>query len=121
MPVALVVNLHGSGSTANAQAALTGMNKEAKAAQFIVAYPQGIIPDAQGFDWNVPHEPLVEGRPVPKDAPDDVTFLTDLVSAIESKYCVNPREVYATGFSGGLVWRANWPLTRATSLPRWRP
>jgi polyhydroxybutyrate depolymerase len=30
-----------------------------------------------------------------------VKFLAALVGVMESKYCVNPKEVYATGFSGG--------------------
>lgn len=100
-PTALVLNLHGSGSTAVQQVAFTGMNKVAQEYGFITAYPQGVIPDARGFDWNVPHELLVGGRAVPKGSPSDVKFLTHLVSAIEAKYCVDPREVYATGFSGG--------------------
>jgi polyhydroxybutyrate depolymerase len=100
-PAALVVNLHGSGSTALDQVAFSGMDKEAKSAGFIVVYPQGVIPDARGFDWNVPHEPLMGGRNVPRGSPSDVAYLTDLVSAMEAKYCVDPREVYATGFSGG--------------------
>lgn len=100
-PAALVLNLHGSGSTAEDQLLFSGMDKEARRAGFLVAYPQGIIPDAQGFDWNVPHEPLVGGRSVPKGTPSDVTYLTDLVSAVEHHYCVDPHEVFATGFSGG--------------------
>lgn len=100
-PAALVVNLHGSGSTALDQAAFSGMDVEARTAGFIVAYPQGIIPDGQGFDWNVPHEPLVGGRPVPQGSPDDVTFLTGLVGFLEGRYCIDTHEVYATGFSGG--------------------
>ena len=35
------------------------------------------------------------------DAPDDVTFLTDLVGVLEHRYCIDSTQVYATGFSGG--------------------
>ena len=77
------------------------MDSTADADGFIVAYPQGLITDGTGFDWNVPNEPLIGGRPVPSDAPDDVTFLTDLVGVLEHRYCIDSTRVYATGFSGG--------------------
>ncbi|MGH9072094.1 MAG: alpha/beta hydrolase family esterase [Acidimicrobiales bacterium] len=99
--VPLVLNMHGSGSTAVEQEEFTGMDATADAHGFIVAYPQGIIPDGSGFDWNVPGEPLVGGAAVPAGSPDDVTFLTQVVTVMEQRYCVNPDRVYATGFSGG--------------------
>lgn len=99
--VPLVLNLHGSGSTAEAQEAFTGMDATADTYGFIVAYPQGLIGDGTGYDWNVPGEPLVGGRSVPDGAADDVTFLTDLVGVLEHRYCIGSARVYATGFSGG--------------------
>ena len=100
-PQALVLNLHGSGSTALEQEGFTKMNSTANAEHFIVAYPQALIPDGTGFDWNVPGVPLIGGRPVPAKSANDVKFLTALVGILEQKYCVNASEVYATGFSGG--------------------
>jgi polyhydroxybutyrate depolymerase len=100
-PLALILNLHGSGSTARDQEGFTRMNETANVSGFIVAYPQALIPDGVGFDWNVPGVPLVGGRAVPPKSANDVKFLTSLVGIMESKYCVNPHEVYATGFSGG--------------------
>jgi polyhydroxybutyrate depolymerase len=60
-PLALVLNLHGSGSTAVDQRLFTGMSRAANAAGFVVAYPQGAIADGRGYDWNVPGQPLVGG------------------------------------------------------------
>ncbi len=100
-PVPLVVNMHGSQSTALEQEGLTGMNATADADSFIVAYPQGGIPAVSGFEWNVPGQPLIGGAAVPADAPDDVSFIEQLVTLLEQNYCVNPQRVYATGFSGG--------------------
>jgi polyhydroxybutyrate depolymerase len=100
-PEALVLNLHGSGATAIGEAEFSGMNFASDADNFIVAYPQGLIPDGTGYDWNVPNEPLTGGRSVPANSANDVKFLTQLVTILESKYCVNPKMVYATGFSGG--------------------
>jgi polyhydroxybutyrate depolymerase len=99
--VPLVLNMHGSGSTAVDQELFTGMDATANADGFIVAYPQGLIPDGAGFDWNVPGVPLVGGRSVPAHSANDVAFLTQLVGVLEQRYCINPSRVYATGFSGG--------------------
>jgi polyhydroxybutyrate depolymerase len=77
------------------------MDATANADDFIVAYPQGLIPDGSGFDWNVPGVALFGGSAVPSNAANDIKFLTTLVGILEHKYCVNASEVYATGFSGG--------------------
>ncbi len=100
-PTSLVLNLHGSRSTAFQQEQFSGMNATADAEHFIVAYPQGGIRAASGFEWNVPGEPLFGGAAVPTNAPNDVTFLEQLVSQLEQTYCVNRLRVDATGFSGG--------------------
>ena len=99
--VPLVLNLHGSGSTAVEQELFTGMDATADSDRFIVAYPQALIPDGTGFDWNAPGEPLIGGTPVAAHAADDVTFLTQLVGVLEHRYCIDPARIYATGFSGG--------------------
>jgi polyhydroxybutyrate depolymerase len=99
--VPLVLNMHGSGATAANQEAFTGMDATADSDGFVVAYPQGLIPDGSGYDWNVPGVPLVGGRVVPAGSADDVTFLTSLVHILEQRYCIDSTRVYATGFSGG--------------------
>lgn len=99
--VALVLNMHGTGSTAAEQEAFTGMDATADSDGFIVAYPQGLIPSGTGFDWNIPGVPLFGGAPVPAGAADDVAFLTSLVGTLEHRYCIDSTRVYATGFSGG--------------------
>jgi polyhydroxybutyrate depolymerase len=99
--VPLVLNMHGSGSTALAQESFSGMDATSDEHSFIVAYPQGLISSGSGFDWNIPNVPLVGGSYAPAGSANDVTFLVDLVKVLESTYCVNPHEVYATGMSGG--------------------
>lgn len=99
--LALVLSMHGSGSTAAEHELFTGMDATADADKFIVAYPQGLITDGTGYDWNVPGEPLIGGRAVPAHAANDVAFLTKLVGILKGRYCINPARVYATGFSGG--------------------
>jgi polyhydroxybutyrate depolymerase len=99
--VAVVLNLHGSESTASAEESFSAMDATADADQFIVAYPQALIPDASGYDWNIPGEPMVNGKFPPASAPSDVTFLTTLVRDLAGRYCVDLSRVYATGVSGG--------------------
>ncbi len=99
--VPLVLNLHGSGSTAAAQEQFTGMDRTADDHGFIVAYPQALIPEGSGFDWNVPGAPLLGGKAVPANAANDVAFLTQLVGVLDGSYCIDRARVYATGFSGG--------------------
>ena len=58
-----------------------------------MAYPQALIPQGSGFDWNVPGVPLVGGEAVPAGAADDVAFLTQLVTSLRHAYCINPERV----------------------------
>jgi polyhydroxybutyrate depolymerase len=100
-PAPLVLDLHGSGSTAAQQERFGAMDATADSHGFVVAYPQAAIADGSGFDWNVPGAPLTGGRRVPRGAADDVAFLEQLVRVLEQRYCVDASRVYATGFSGG--------------------
>ena len=97
----LVLNLHWSGSTAAAQEVFSGMDVTSDQGSFVVAYPQGLIPSGTGFDWNIPGAPLFGGGTAPRGSANDVAFLTQLVPVLESKYCINSREVFVTGMSGG--------------------
>jgi polyhydroxybutyrate depolymerase len=99
--LALVLNLHGSESTASAQEKFSGMDATADADHFIVAYPQALIADGLGYDWNIPGEPMVNGKFPSASAPSDVAFLTTLVRDLAGRYCVALSRVYATGVSGG--------------------
>jgi polyhydroxybutyrate depolymerase len=97
----LVLNLHGSGSTAAGQQSGTGMDATADQHQFIVAYPQAAIRYGRGYAWNVPGVPLANGRSAPRESADDVAFLTGLAGELGQHYCVNASQVYVAGFSGG--------------------
>ncbi len=92
----LVVDLHGSGSTAAGQEANSRMSGTADAHRFMVVYPQGNRRSGTGFIWNVPGTPawLASG-------PDETAFMRELVSMVSERYCVDRRRIYAAGFSGG--------------------
>ncbi|WP_181243463.1 extracellular catalytic domain type 1 short-chain-length polyhydroxyalkanoate depolymerase [Glaciihabitans tibetensis] len=92
----LVLDLHGSNSTPTEQLTRSQLDKTAEQEGFIVAAPQGAIPLPAGFSWNVPFTATdVAG------APDDVTFLADLIATLTDDGCVDASRVYAAGYSGG--------------------
>jgi polyhydroxybutyrate depolymerase len=92
----LVLNLHGTGSTAARQAAASGLDVTADLHTFLVAYPEGDRRVGGGFSWNIPGTPTWSFR-----SPDDVAFLAQAVAEVSRRYCVDPARVYAVGFSGG--------------------
>jgi polyhydroxybutyrate depolymerase len=77
------------------------MNATADDDHFIVAYPQGDIASGSGYDWNIPGVPLFGGAKVKAGAANDVGFAVSLVHVLETRYCIQSKRVYATGFSGG--------------------
>jgi polyhydroxybutyrate depolymerase len=86
-PLALVLDLHGSGGTSAGQARTSGLETLAARETFLVATLQ-----ADGGRWNVP---VTEGRP------DDVAYVADVIDAVGGQVCLDPARVHATGFSGG--------------------
>lgn len=93
-PTPLIVNFHGFSSFDTQQRDFTGMNDTADQDGFAVVYPQGTGAPA---GWNAG---ACCGTAVTAGI-DDVTFTADLLDAVEQQLCVDPRRVYATGFSNG--------------------
>jgi polyhydroxybutyrate depolymerase len=86
--------LHGSNSGPEEQLERTGLEATADDKRFIVVAPQGSVALPSGnWAWNVPH--------VSAGAVDDEQFLAELVARLVAAGCVDPRKVYATGYSGG--------------------
>src|SRR5262245_9081284 len=90
--VPLVLDLHGSGSSAQLQEAVSGFRALADANGFIVAYPNG-----EFQQWNAG----VCCDPAASAGVDDVAFARDVVADIASKANIDPLRVYATGLSNG--------------------
>ena len=61
-PMPLVVNMHGSQSTALSRSLLTGMDASADADSFIVVYPQGASPQVPGIRVERPRATTVRWR-----------------------------------------------------------
>jgi polyhydroxybutyrate depolymerase len=90
--VPLVVNFHGYLNDASDEITFTGMNTKADSAGFIVAYPDGI-----DESWNAG---VCCGEAESENI-DDVAFARAVVADIETRVCVDPKRVYATGMSNG--------------------
>ena len=102
--LALVFDLHGSGSNGEAEALSTGLRDLADDRNFLVAHPDGAVSAADHPDqhfWNIPGVPLVTGAAVPPGTGDDVQFINDAIDAVAAETCVDPRRIYVTGMSGG--------------------
>jgi polyhydroxybutyrate depolymerase len=85
----LVLDMHGSGGTAEGQAATSRFEALAARERVLVASLQA---GAEGNRWNVP---ITDARP------DDVQYVSDVIDHVAARVCTDQRRVYATGFSGG--------------------
>lgn len=88
----VVINLHGFLSNDLQQADWSNMNEAADARGFIAVHPRG-----RDTSWNAgPCCGLAQLR-----GDDDVGFVRAMLDALASELCVDPRRVFATGFSNG--------------------
>jgi polyhydroxybutyrate depolymerase len=89
----LVINLHGHGATDYLQESQTGMSILADHEDFIVAYPQGTIGQDHHTGWNT--------GPITYPHVNDILFINNLITYLETTLCIDPDRIYATGFSNG--------------------
>ena len=90
---AVVLDFHGHGSNATQQEHRSGMSLLADQQGFIAVYPQGVFgPDGwTGWATGPRNRPQV----------NDVLFVSDLLNHLQGILCIDPRRIYATGFSNG--------------------
>lgn len=86
-PVPLIIDFHGHGGTGVGQASDSPYPKVVDGEGVLMAFPTAI------GDWNM--------GPCCADDVDDIGFARALVAEVESLGCVDPKRVYATGFSMG--------------------
>jgi polyhydroxybutyrate depolymerase len=86
-PTPLVLNFHGAGASVSQQELLSYMSVVADEAGFIVVYPQ-----AEGYPtyWDTSTSKSI-----------DVIFVSDLLDHLETHLNIDPKRIYATGFSNG--------------------
>ena len=97
-PWPLVVMLHGHGGTARRLQRVSGMNAQADAAGFAVAYPEGTSwLDIPWRSWNAGN---CCGYAVARGI-DDVRFIAALLDDLQRAHQIDPRRIYVAGFSNG--------------------
>jgi polyhydroxybutyrate depolymerase len=92
-PVALVIDMHGFTSTAQAQAGFSGWRGKSDAEGFIVAFPQGLNNSFNG-------QGACCGQSNTNNV-DDVGFMRSIVTQLRGRGNIDPKRVYATGLSNG--------------------
>ncbi|MGH7728004.1 MAG: alpha/beta hydrolase family esterase [Vulcanimicrobiaceae bacterium] len=98
---ALVIVLHGLGSTANDMERYVRF-EAASGNSAVVVYPQGIR-----RRWN-------DARGTDIKGPDDIAFLRAIVTTIQARYHIDANRVFLTGMSNGGMMT----LTAACEMPQ---
>jgi polyhydroxybutyrate depolymerase len=88
--VPLVLDFHGLGGSGSQEQSISGYQAVADREGFLIAFPNGI-----DNAWNI-GPCCTNSRDV-----DDLGFAKAMVAAITADGCVDPKRVYATGFSMG--------------------
>ena len=105
----LVIIMHGDGQEGSNIKGYSGFDAVSNSANFIAVYP-----DALNGAWNryVDDQPGDAGLGNP-NAPDDVLFISDLISYFCTTYHINAQKVYATGHSAGgfMAYNLTFALT----------
>lgn len=89
----VVLAFHGYSGDSAGMERMTGFSALADQGRFIAVYPQGLTGiDGQPFWASVGTVDL---------GIDEVRFVSDLLDALESAFCIDTARIYATGFSNG--------------------
>lgn len=89
---ALVIALHGSGGNGLTIEGSTGFSTLADQTGFAVVYPDGLVEPGEGVpDWSYFFN----------DFSDDVGFIRQLITTLQTNVGPDPKKIYATGFSAG--------------------
>jgi poly(3-hydroxybutyrate) depolymerase len=99
-PLPLVIALHPAEFDANRMARLTGLSSYADAHRFVVAYGNGAS-DGDKRYWNA-------GGCCGPATHDDIGYLRDVITDVESQTPIDARRVYVVGMSNGgmMAYRA---------------
>jgi polyhydroxybutyrate depolymerase len=98
---ALVLSLHGSGSSAEEQRDLTQWNAFAEANNFVVVYPQASeLTNRTFISFRIPPELATETVTV-EDSLIDVLYMEEVLAQVGAELCIDPDRIYLNGFSAG--------------------
>jgi len=91
-PTMLVLVFHGFLETSEQIEDITVMTPVSDARNFLLVYPQGL-----STSWNAG---ACCGSSASSDV-EDVKFVGEMLDALSQEYCVDPKRVFASGFSNG--------------------
>src|SRR5262245_51343709 len=103
-PVPVVLAFHGTGATGLWTLEETGWADKADREGFLAAFPDGLPPDPSRparFLANPPFWDAGRGGQVTRPSVDDLAFVSALLDTLRSRFAVDARRVYVTGFSNG--------------------
>jgi polyhydroxybutyrate depolymerase len=93
--VPLVLNFHGFGGNSSGYSTYASMEALAEKENFILIYPDGTEMDSYSH-WN-PSLPSSSN----KSSANDLGFIDMLIQQLSKDYSIDPKRVYACGFSNG--------------------
>ena len=97
-PSPVIISLHGGAGRAESQQQYTRMDTTAAEQQFVVVYPNGSGKFKQRLlTWNAG---TCCGYALQNNI-DDVGFIRKIINALPQHIKINPKRIYATGFSNG--------------------
>ena len=97
----LVLSLHGSRSSADRQARLSGLDALAETAGAVVAFPEAALPLGAGYQW---------------DLDGDLEFLAVLVAELAERYHPPHGRAAITGMSGGARMSCRFATVKAAMV-----
>lgn len=93
----LVFVFHGSGDSGYGVESFSRFDEIADREGFIAVYP-----DSESKNWNDGRE--VSGIRSQRDKVDDVGFTGDMIATISKAHKIDPKRIYAAGFSNGAIF-----------------
>jgi polyhydroxybutyrate depolymerase len=90
----VVFVFHGSGSSLEQMAYVTGWSAKSDDQNFLVIYPNGFPNDEGMRVWN-------DGRPGYDPRLDDVQFVRAMLDELDRRFSVDRKRIYVVGFSNG--------------------
>ncbi|TGE13877.1 extracellular catalytic domain type 1 short-chain-length polyhydroxyalkanoate depolymerase [Hymenobacter elongatus] len=91
--VPLLFNLHGYGSSNVEQEFYGDFRPIADTANFIIVHANGTVDGSGSRFWNT--------FTAPGSGVDDVAFLSELLTFLQTRYTIDPDRIYSTGMSNG--------------------
>lgn len=93
-PQPVVFVFHGYAGTAAGMEQTTGFSQLADQQDFLAVYPQGLVEPRLGKPFFAELGPIDYGV-------DEVSFVSDMLHDLQTRFCVDTARIFSTGFSNG--------------------